>query len=76
MESRQQYMYHFQASHYHHIPPPPWARATGETDRRDRGFTVSRRWCGNVVGVRHAEVVHRLEERERERERESLTYQF
>ena len=71
-------MYHFRASHHYHIPPPPTARATGETDRHDDGFTMSRGYWGNVVGVRHAEVVHVLCVcvRERERERERLTYQF
>ena len=55
-------MYHFRESHHYHIPPPPTARATGESDRHDDGFTVSRGWWGNVVGVRHAEVVHILED--------------
>ena len=63
-------MYHFRASHHYYIPPPPTARATDGTDRHDDGFTVSRGWWGNVVGVRYAEVVHILKERERERERE------
>ena len=34
-----------------------------ETDRHDDGFTVSRGWRGDVVGVRHAEVVYILEEK-------------
>ena len=48
--------------------PPPTARATGETDQYDDSFTVSCGWWGNVVGVRHGEMVHILEARERERE--------
>ena len=51
-------MYHFRESHHYHI---------------HNHITQPRRWLGNVVGVRHAEVVHILEQRERERERERVT---
>ena len=61
-------MYHFRASHPYHIPPQPTARATGETDRHDDGFTVSREWWGNLVRVRCTEVVHILEEEERKKD--------